>query len=318
MARRLSRHDTLLRSVARFGVPFLFLLFAPVRDASAEEPIFSDDFECDTPLGWSNGGAGGACFEDGDCLSGHCQNGFCCEGGDCCSAADDCAGYSSAPVCDDASSCQGSRVDATCGCAECGSLPVDDDSACTSETQASSCVPYLPVSCTGEADQTSPTCPESCVLDAECVSAAHCDGVCAFDLGLGELCNEASDCAAGTFCTDATCCAAACGGVCEACDLLGQEGGCAAIPSGQDPDAECGAVTCTGYYWGWTGSTCYRKADVSAGQASCNGSRACRSAAVECGAQATKGPAVLTCDSETQTPTNGTCTGTIAGSCTNL
>jgi hypothetical protein len=77
-------------------------------------------------------------------------------------------------------------------------------------------------------------------------------------------------------------------------------------------------VSCAGYYYGWQSSVCYRKADVSAAQASCNGARACHTTAEECGAQTTRGSSVLTCNTTCQTPTSGTCTGTTAGTCTNL
>jgi len=77
-------------------------------------------------------------------------------------------------------------------------------------------------------------------------------------------------------------------------------------------------VSCTGFYYGFVGDVCFRKADVSAAQATCNGSGACRSTSQECSAQTTQGPSTLTCNALCQDPTPSTCVGTTPGSCTNV
>jgi hypothetical protein len=56
----------------------------------------------------------------------------------------------------------------------------------------------------------------------------------------GQACSDGTTCASG-HCTDGVCCDTACAGVCESCKLTGTVGACTAIPSGQDPDVECGA-----------------------------------------------------------------------------
>ncbi len=264
---------------------------------------------------------GGACEAAGECLGGHCQNGYCCAAGDCCLTASDCASYSTAPLCESAADCQGRRAEAICAPTfQCASQSVDDDSGCLG-LLSDDCGLYPSVFCTGAvtqpADQGS-LCAVSCESDAGCDAAAHCDGSqCLPDLGAGAACDEASDCQAGLFCTDGVCCTSTCGGTCMACDLAGSLGTCAPVPLGQDPDAECGGVSCAGFYWGWLGDTCYRRADVSASLASCNGSGACRSAALECSTSA-RGTAYLTCNSQCQDPNLSTCTGTTAGTCTNV
>lgn len=135
----------------------------------------------------------------------------------------------------------------------------------------------------------------------------------------GDVCGLGDQCGTGS-CVDGVCCTtSSCDGTCRACDVALSEGSCTAIPGGQDPDSECGLVSCVGYYHGWLGDSCRRKANVSAAQASCNGSAACRSAAVECGAQTDADPTpVVTCHDVCQNPNLGTCTGSTAGTCQNV
>lgn len=279
--------------------------------------IFLNDFETGSYGPWSNGGDSLPCLFPGDCLTGHCQNGFCCPSGDCCSLPSDCTGDIEAPFCLDAPACQGTRTDPLCGIQSiCAGSVVDDDSGCTGATQALECGLYLPVACTGAEIQQPPSCPTSCLFDSDCVGSAHCDGTCVDDHDPGDACDEASDCSSSQ-CVDANCCQSACSGVCQACDLAGSAGACAPIPPGTDPDAECPGVSCSSYYWGWSASTCHRRADVVAGTAACDGAGACRSVATECSASG-QGPAVATCHATCQSPAAGTCTGVTPGSCLNL
>ncbi|MEE9229635.1 MAG: MopE-related protein [Acidobacteriota bacterium] len=264
---------------------------------------------------------GGACAEPAECLSGHCQNGYCCAGGDCCATSTDCAAYTSPAECQEPASCQGSRVDGICSASfQCAGQSVPDDSAC-SGLESNMCGPYPSVFCTGDAEQPvdqAARCSSSCTTDDGCDQAAHCDNnVCLADVAQGGFCDEPSDCISGLFCTDGVCCGSSCEGICQACNLPGLEGTCANVPLGQDPDAECSALSCAGYYWGWVGDTCYLRADVPAEAASCDGAGACRSTAQECPVSG-QGLAHLTCDSFCQDPTAGSCTGTVAGSCTNV
>jgi hypothetical protein len=262
---------------------------------------------------------GEACTQDDDCASDHCQNGFCCSSGDCCEVAADCGNYEQAAQCDSVATCQGTRVDAVCEDFQCGELIVDDDSACSGE-EADSCGLYASVSCSAAANQTAPTCAGSCNDNDDCDATAHCgDGeVCVGDVGQGSTCDEAADCADGRPCVDGVCCNNVCGSICSACDLPGLVGTCSPIPPGQDPDAECGTVSCLGYFHSWNGDTCRRKADVPAPTAACNGSGACRSPADECSIQNAVGPDINTCHATCQNPNGATCTGTTAGVCTNV
>jgi hypothetical protein len=265
---------------------------------------------------------GQSCRANGDCQAGHCQNGFCCASGDCCAASSDCGAYRQAPTCNSQTTCQGSRVDGTCGANfQCSSTTVDDDSACAG-LQSNDCGPYPAVTCTAAQTQMPGQvglCPMMCTDDAQCDFSAHCaGGMCVPDQGPGGFCNSTNECGGALQCVDNVCCSSSCTGSCEACDVPGHEGTCTAIPDGQDPDAECGAVSCVGFFTGFSGDSCFRKADVSAAQATCGGNRACHTVAQECTAQAAAGPVTLTCNGQCQDPTTGTCTGTTAGACTNV
>lgn len=134
--------------------------------------------------------------------------------------------------------------------------------------------------------------------------------------GPGEACESDDECA-GIPCADKVCCNVRCSGTCEACDLPGSLGTCTAIPAGEDPAEECGYLGCDGYYQGWDGNKCYLGTTVAAGQAACNGGRACRTIEDEC-AGSEPGELGITCDDFCQIPDLGTCQGTSEGACINV
>jgi hypothetical protein len=157
-----------------------------------------------------------------------------------------------------------------------------------------------------------------CTDDTQCDASAHCSGgTCQPDSGPGGFCTAQNQCGSGLTCVDSVCCTSACNGACQRCDLSGN-GTCSPVPSGQDPDQECGAVSCSNFYAGFSGDSCLTKADVPAAQATCNGAGACKTQAQECTAQVVTGPAQITCDHDCQDPTGGTCTGMTPGQCTNV
>jgi hypothetical protein len=264
---------------------------------------------------------GSACTDGTSCQSGYCDNGFCCSSGTCCANSGHCGSAAFPPLCTSASTCQGIRGDGFCNASfQCSTTVVQDDSGC-SGLESQSCGNYPSVLCTSAQSQPSnqaALCATNCAADSGCDTAAHCElPSCVADLPAGGTCDAAGDCQSA-LCTDLTCCTSACGGVCQACNVAGSPGSCTPIPNGQDPASECGAVGCTGFYHGFSGDSCLRKADVSAAQAACSGSSACRTQAQECAAQTTAGPVTTTCHSNCQDPDLATCTGTTPGSCLNV
>ena len=181
---------------------------------------------------------GNACDEDSDCASSHCNNNICCAGGDCCRTPVDCpARYGTAPTCDSAVTCQGTRDAATCTANQCGTIAdLPDDSACSVSTQASDCGLFEPRFCSGAVDQTPPMCLTMCTSDAQCDAGSHCDTVCVPDLPDGDACDEASDCG-GDHCQNGYCC--------DSGDCCGEASDC---PMGtySTPSVCNSAATCQG------------------------------------------------------------------------
>ncbi|MBM4394699.1 MAG: proprotein convertase P-domain-containing protein, partial [Deltaproteobacteria bacterium] len=149
--------------------------------------------------------------QDIDCLSRHCQNGYCCQAGDCCpshewtvppdgtnpetikgnadwisanvTADQKCpAQYREVPVCTTPATCQGERYDAMCVNHMCVKTKVDDDAACTDSVESDLCGYWKSVYCGSVGPvipgaQTEPPCPTWCEQDQECDGNAHCDPV---------------------------------------------------------------------------------------------------------------------------------------------
>src|SRR5439155_24325060 len=114
--------------------------------------------------------------------------------------------------------------------------------------------------------------------DLECPSGQTCNGAGACAAAAGATCSSPADCASG-FCVDSVCCVSSCTGACETCNLADSPGTCVAIPSGQDPDAECpagqacnGAGKCAG----GAGSACSVAVDCLGGE--CVDGVCCKSA----------------------------------------
>jgi subtilisin-like proprotein convertase family protein len=183
---------------------------------------------------------GSECYKGSQCISEHCQNGFCCDDGDCCVVPEHCpAQYYVPPVCDDPEHCQGFRMDKRCDNFICDNTPIPDDSGCTTATVANECGCYTPVYCSGQVAQGTPLCPIACTGHGQCDINCHCDSECVPNLENGLPCDQNTDCYS-LHCVDGVCCDSGCGRPCEACDIAGKEGTCSPFGLNTDPSGECG------------------------------------------------------------------------------
>ena len=149
------------------------------------------------------------CTSSTQCVSGHCDNGFCCSGGDCCADAIACPGsYSSGAACNNAGTCQGTRVDATCVDSVCGSSTIQDDSACDPITVSSTCGAFADAVCEGIEEQSKPSCPTTCAGDDNlCDPDRFCNGnTCFADLTDGDTCDRDAQCINGCGSIKKVCC----------------------------------------------------------------------------------------------------------------
>lgn len=116
----------------------------------------------------------------------------------------------------------------------------------------------------------------------------------------GATCTVSGECASGA-CADGFCCDVACDGPCLACSAAktgGQDGVCAPVPAGEDPDAECldsGAAACAENGW-------------------CDGAGSCQlyASASGCAPEPCTGPADCAsgfCDPDDSICCNEACTG---------
>lgn len=237
---------------------------------------------------------GAACSGTNQCSSGFCTDGVCCNlscTGLCtaCTAAkkgagsdgtcgnivsgsdpdNECtSGLCTSGLCDGFGACGNLAAGTACGdLASCvGGLQTIADTCNSSGT----CVDGGTISC-GNYLCAGGSCPNSCVLDSDCIAAAYCSGGfcvpdCAVDANClaGEYCdlstnkcvaqlNQGAACTGNnqcstTFCVDGFCCNSSCGALCQACSSAkkgsGPDGLCGNIVN-LDPDNECPTLECT-------------------------------------------------------------------------
>ena len=192
--------------------PSISCLLSPNQSAPACATSCTSNAECDAHA-ICNGNAcvpiqsnGAACSEPSECVSGHCQNGYCCTSGDCCAASADCPNaYRELSTCGDTASCQGTRVDAACQLNRCTSVSVADDSGCEGEI-AHNCGFYTAVICSAQQNQIAPECATSCTSNEQCDPSFTChENSCQPAMSNGSPCSQSTQCASG-HCQNGYCC----------------------------------------------------------------------------------------------------------------
>lgn len=102
------------------------------------------------------------------------------------------------------------------------------------------CSPYA---CTG----ATALCPTRCTTNTDCGLNFRCAdaGMCRPSLGVGAACAVNSDCGQ-RGCVDGVCCSTPCADSCDACNLPGSVGTCAASPAGIIGSPSCSPYLCQG------------------------------------------------------------------------
>lgn len=254
---------------------------AGVAVDAAGRPLGDLDFDCDVDLAdfaifalnITGPLAPVACPDCSDGIANGSETDVDCGGGECppcadglqCFVASDCqsmvcnaSNLCATPSCSDGVQ-NGGETGVDCG-GPCPLCPMPNGSACTFNAECLSFNCVDGVCCNTPCTALCQACdlpgsvgscaniPNGQDPDNECAGAATCNGsgACAALSPLGAPCSLNAQCASN-FCVDGVCCNTACAGVCQACNLTGSVGGCANIPTGQDPANECpGAAFCNG------------------------------------------------------------------------
>ncbi len=205
-------------------------------------------------------GLGQPCTSKTSCASGRCVDGVCCAA-DCTGACMACNVPGSIGQCtavptgqQDLDTC--AAPNACDGAGACAMKPVGRACGTGRECQSGHCVDGLccDTSCTGTCvacdvagrQGTCSSVPRGSGDKRTCVGAQACDGAGACLWLGGQPCGDGAQCVSGA-CSGGVCCENACTGQCRACNLKGQEGTCAFVPSGeQDKDCSGLALACDG------------------------------------------------------------------------
>jgi hypothetical protein len=174
------------------------------------------DGDCDLNAHCTNGECvedlpnGQSCRRNEDCVAGFCRNigangtGICCGmRGDCCETAQDCpSSYSSEPVCNNPSECEGTQMVAECNFNICSSQTRAANEACNGMV-GDTCGQYQDLVCMAGRNNE---CRTSCTNMGDCDPAAFCDaGRCVPKRVNGGDCTNANQCMTGN-CTNNVCC----------------------------------------------------------------------------------------------------------------
>lgn len=209
---------------------------------------------------------GSDCSAASECGSGLCTDGVCCDT-DCQGTCKSCKVVGKRGTCSFIPDGQDPSEECPTDAAICGGF-CDGSGACRLTEAGTECrqarcengLLFEAAECVGDGSacpaSSSAPCPNAygCELDGRscrttCTENSHCapGAVCASGeckAATVTLCTDDSQCESG-FCADGYCCNSRCDGACRSCAVSGTEGVCSYVPSGEDPDQECGASACS-------------------------------------------------------------------------
>jgi hypothetical protein len=195
---------------------------------------------------------GQTCNGNSECLSDICVNGYCCNS-TCALNCYSCQLSGSEGTCTivpsgndpDPDCSSGQLCDGSGGCKRADGQGCNNDGQCLSD----SCVDG--VCCNSDCNAECYSCQVAgsvgtCTVvgqgddpDPDCLSNERCDGSGSCLLVDGQSCTNDGQCVSGS-CADGYCCNSSCTAECYSCGLTGTEGTCTVVPSGFDPDPDCG------------------------------------------------------------------------------
>jgi hypothetical protein len=219
--------------------------------------------------------AGASCTAGNQCTTTHCVDSVCCGSASCgsCQAcnvagsAGTCSPVAAGSAdpkavcgdngagacgtngkCDGAGGCQKYIDGTTCSTAVC---PNDSSTLTVTGTCGSGSCGAGTQSCGAFKCDGVSACRTTCAGDGDCSAGNYCGampvGTCTPKLGDGSNCGGRNQCA-NDHCVDGVCCGSAACGSCQACNVAGSKGACAALAAGTpDPKAVCqdlGAAAC--------------------------------------------------------------------------
>jgi hypothetical protein len=215
--------------------------------------------------------AGGKCLRDSQCGTGICVDTVCCNArctGQCeacdvtgsegtCSPVPSGPPHKGRPLCvtDDTvcgGQCNGTSRDA---CVYAGPGKVCHPPTCAAGKAGiaeycegtGKCPAQETIDCKGPCVRS--LCGDECATDQQCSLLQFClAGQCVPQRDNGQPCTSQGQCSS-SYCVDGVCCSAACSGQCQACDVTGSEGTCAAVvgpPRGVRAPCVSNDKTCEG------------------------------------------------------------------------